>query len=100
MRIATIEPLIWITEQTPGRTVYETDDGAESWEITGTCNACGACETGAVDADYQIWTGIPVGEAGACLDSRFGTRLDIPVRPELTEKTTSCTLKGKYLHGN
>lgn len=103
MSIPTIEPFIVIVDQseTPEkRVVYQTTDGAETWEITGTCSACGACEVGAVNADYQIWTGVPVGQPGACLDSRFGTRPDIPVRPELTIKFASCTLKGKYLNAN
>ena len=103
----TLDPGVFILEKTDSRTVYQTTTG-ETWEITGTCNACGECEVGAVDtyyADtielhYQIWTGVPVGEPGACFDSRFGSRLDIPVRPELTDKMDCCVLSGRYLSGN
>lgn len=116
----TLDPGIVILEQVEGRTVYQTATG-ETWEITGVCTACGECEVGAVDTyhatppdpdrklshdqqpqilRYQIWTGVPVGQPGACLDARFGSRLDIPVRPEMTEKLANCALSGRYLDGN
>lgn len=115
----TLDPGVFIVEQAEGRIVYHSVTG-ENWEITGTCNACGECEVGADDtyyteplepdfnkpigkrttSHYHIWTGTPVGQAGACLDSRFGYRLDIPVRPELTQKMPNCVLSGRYLNGN
>lgn len=116
--IKTEDPTIFILEQSEDRVVYQSVYG-EQWEITGKCNACGQCEQGAYDVyyenvsdqdekttastepkRYQIWTGVPVGQSGACLDSRFGKRLDIPIRPELTEKMDQCVLSGKYLNGN
>lgn len=115
--IPTLDPGIFILEQTADRTVYQATTG-ETWEITGVCTACGECEVGAVDTyravpldsdrkseqpeilRYQIWTGVPVGQPGACLDTRFGSRLDIPVRPEMTEKLANCALSGRYLDAN
>ena len=115
--IDTLDPNVFILEQTENRIVYQTNTG-EKWEIIGTCNACGECEVGAHDIyyektnledkkqnppepkKYQIWTGVPIGQPGACLDARFENRLDIPVRPELTKKMTNCSLSGRYLNGN
>jgi len=115
--INTLDSYVFIIEQTENRKVYQTVTG-EKWEIVGTCNACGECEVGAIDnyyektnledkkqnspepKKYQIWTGIPIGQPGACLDVRFGKRLDIPVRPELTQKMQHCSLTGRYLDGN
>lgn len=77
---------------------YRNLDG-ERWVIRGLCIACGECEVGAVNPNL-VWTGISVGEPGACLDSTFGTRLDVPIRPELTRKMPHCTLEGEYLHGD
>lgn len=112
MRKETIDPNVFIIEETEGRVVYETTS-EEQWEIIGVCSACGECEVGAVDIyyeetedkfplekRYQIWTGVPIGQPGACLDVRFGNRLDIPVRPEMPEKMTNCTLSGRYLNAN
>lgn len=112
MRKETMDSNIFIIEETEDRVVYETTFG-ERWEITGVCSACGECEVGAVDIyheetkdkfplekRYQIWTGVPVGQPGACLDARFDNRLDIPVRPEMPGKMKNCTLSGKYLNGN
>lgn len=113
MRIATVDPTIFIIEQESERIVYESTSG-EQWEIIGTCSACGECEVGASDVyyeevedekmpvarHYQIWTGVPVGQPGACLDTRFGSRPDIPVRPDMPPKMNNCTLSGRYLNGN
>lgn len=109
MKKETMDSNIFIIFQEENRVVYETTFG-EKWEILGTCSACGECEVGAVDIyyentdekflepkRYQIWTDILIGQPGACLDSRFGTRLDIPIRPEMTEKLPNCTLTGKYI---
>lgn len=70
--------------------------GGERWIIRGTCSACGECEVGAVNPDLE-WTGVPIGQPGACIDRRFGERPDVPVRPELTVKMPHCTLSGEYL---
>ncbi len=100
----TQDPTCWITERgvledgTP-YVQYANIDG-EAWRIFGVCSACGSCEIGAVYPDNRLmWTGIPVGQAGACLDRFFGLpeRLDHPVRPELTEKYPHCSLRGEYL---
>lgn len=113
MKTPTADYSIFIIEQEENRVVYETTEG-EQWEITGKCSACGECEVGAVDTYYeevegekmplkkyyQIWTGVPVGQPGACFDVRYGDRLDIPVRPELPAKNPNCTLSGRYLNGN
>lgn len=74
---------------------YENVDG-ERWVIRGTCTACGECEVGAA-TPRLIWTGVPVGQPGACLDPDYGRRPDIPVRPELAAKMPHCSLTGAYL---
>lgn len=95
----TEDPGVRIVRREEGLVEYQTIDG-ERWVIRGQCSACGSCEVGVADGDtYQIWTGVPVGQPGACLDSRYGTRLDIPVRPEIST-TPGCTLSGEYISGN
>ena len=76
--------------------VYENTQG-ERWVIRGVCIACGECEVGAHNPDL-IWTGLPVGTPGACLDRNFGlpVRKDVPVRPEISQ-LPHCTLWGEYL---
>lgn len=110
MYIATLDPNIFIIEQDANSVTYQTTTG-EKWQITGTCSACGECEVGADDTYYeddtesrrqiikyyQNWTGVPVGQPGACLDNRYGSRLDIPVRPEISQHYANCTLSGTYL---
>ena len=95
----TVDPTCWITERGVRMGVpfvrYATTEG-DAWEIRGVCAACGECEVGAVNPNL-VWTGIPVGEAGACLDSTYATRLDVPVRPELTVNMAHCSLTGDYL---
>jgi hypothetical protein len=68
----------------------------ETWRVWGKCNACGACEVGNSNPNLY-WTGIPVGEAGACVDVTFGERLDIPVGLGLPEKYPTCTLKSEAI---
>lgn len=113
MKEPTIDSKIFIIDKYEDVVIYETIDG-EKWKITGTCIACGECEVNANDVyfeendnekvlqkkNYQIWTNVEIGKPNACLDTRFGKRLDIPVRPELSAKFSNCTLKGEYLNGN
>lgn len=116
--IATEDPSVFIESQTSTGTesqivIYQSVTG-ERWQINGRCSACGECEVGANDTyyqnkispreskdyvklHYQIWTGNPVGTPEACLDVRFGTRLDIPVRPEISQSAKNCSLSGNYL---
>lgn len=93
----TVDPTVVIAARGMQFVVYQTVPPAkrERWIIRGVCSACGSCEVGAVNPDL-IWTGQPVGTAGACLDRRFGERLDVPVRPEIGE-LSGCTLAGEYL---
>lgn len=93
----TIDPTCWIETADAERVVYRTTTG-ERWVIEGVCNRCGACEWGGADhlAGVVRFTG-PVGTPGACTDTRYGQRLDNPVRPELTRTFPSCSLTGHYL---
>lgn len=94
--IETEDPTVFIEDIGAGWVIYRTKDGKERWIIHGTCNQCGECEVGS-DNPNLIWTGIPVGNAGACYDELFGNRRDVPVRPEIKEKCPNCTLTGEYL---
>lgn len=98
MKIPTVDNLVFIIEQSEGRKVYETVYG-EQWEITGTCNMCGECEVGSDDPNI-VWTGIPVGQPGACYNVLGEARLDNPVRPEIKEACPNCVLEGRYLNAN
>lgn len=91
----TADPTCFIEERGPEYVIYRNIEG-ERWIIRGVCVACGECEVGAINPDL-VWTGLPVGTPGACLDRTFGTRLDNPVRPELTTKMRFCTLEGEYI---
>lgn len=95
LRIQTCDPNCWIVEKTDGVVVYETTEG-ERWQITGTCNQCGECEVGS-ENPYIEWTGTPIGEPNACYDIRGEERPDSPVRPEIADNLTNCTLSGEYL---
>lgn len=95
----TEDPGIRIVSKTEDTVEYLSVDG-DRWIIRGQCIACGECEVGVANGEsYQIWTGVPIGQPGACLDSRFGTRLDIPIRPSIS-KTPNCTLRGEYVINN
>lgn len=95
----TEDPGVRIVRKEQDLVEYQSVDG-ERWIIRGQCSACGSCELGAADGEmYQIWTGVPVGQPGACLDSRYGNRLDIPVRPEISN-SPGCTLSGEYIDAN
>jgi hypothetical protein len=73
----------------------------ERWVIHGTCTCCGECEVGSGNPRLR-WTGIPIGQPGACLDVTWGQtgRLDEPVRPELTVMMPHCSLHGEYISGD
>lgn len=92
----TEDPCIRVLSRGEGMVEYYTESG-ERWKIYGTCSACGECETGVVNASYQNWTGVPIGQPGACLDTRFGTRKDVPVRPNISTNSPHCTLTGEYI---
>jgi hypothetical protein len=78
--------------------VYASVDGAERWVIAGTCNQCGQCEVGSSREKLLTWIR-PVGESGACIDPDYATRLDLPVRPEISHNNPACSLRGRYLTG-
>lgn len=90
----TVDPSTVIEARGSGWVLYRTDQG-ERWVIRGTCVACGSCEVGAATPSL-VWTGRPVGQPGACVDKTYGFRLDVPVRPEISE-LAGCTLSGEYL---
>lgn len=51
----------------------------EQWVIWGKCNYCGECIEGAVNLPCE------------------SDRMDIPVRPEISQKMQTCVLRGAYL---
>lgn len=95
----TLDPTCWIVARGERWIVYENTDG-ERWVIWGTCNQCGACEVGGQTERTRrlIWTGEP-GTPGVCHDPEYGTRPDLPTRPELRDHLPSCSLHGMYLRG-
>lgn len=94
--IPTEDPGIRIISKTEDTVEYLSVDG-DRWIIRGQCIACGECEVGADQTiPYHIWTGVSVGNPGACYDARYGKRLDIPVRPSIS-KNSNCTLRGEYV---
>jgi hypothetical protein len=102
MKIPTVDPDIFIIAKEPERVVYHSEFYDETWEITGTCNQCGECEAGAVNDHYLVWTGIAVGQSGACYN-KFGgpdQRLDVPMAHWAPSALEHCVLKGKMLSGN
>jgi hypothetical protein len=98
MKLETNDPYVYIIDQTEEKIVYQTIDETETWEIYGTCNGCGECELGSTN-EFIEWTGIPVGQAGACRDTRGGPEIrgDYPCRPEIKDNCPNCTLWGNYL---
>ena len=94
-QIATADPTVFIEDVGAGWVVYHLSDGTR-YIIHGVCNGCGECEIGSVNLNI-VWTGRPIGEAGACFDRTWGQRRDIPVRPEIKTHCPHCTLDGEYL---
>lgn len=101
--IPTQDPYCFIVEQNieQERVVYVMPSTGETWEILGTCNGCGECMVGLPYPDL-VWTGIPVGQAGACYLSSGAPdeRLDMPCRPEIEQNHPGCVLSGRYLNGD
>lgn len=87
------DPTTIIIDRAPGMVEYLSISG-ERWRIYGTCNRCGACEIGGIDPEISF-IGY-VGEANACINIAGQNRLDVPVRPEISEIPT-CTLTGEYI---
>lgn len=92
---ATVDPDVMIEARGPSLVRYVRVDGAR-WEIRGTCNQCGECEIGAINS-HIVFTGIPVGQPGACFDDRGEDRPDNPVTPDMMTTCPSCTLTGEWL---
>jgi len=90
----TRDPNIVIVERSPGLVEYLTNSG-ERWRIYGTCNLCGACEVGGRDTEI-VFTGTAIGDPNACYNIEGENRLDVPVRPEISE-IPECVLTGEYL---
>jgi hypothetical protein len=81
------------------RLEYQNWDG-DRWYIAGLCNACGACEVngdGSLRAGVTRVAGKTIGQAGAVVEAGYATRLDIPIRPELTTDSPGCVLTGAYI---
>lgn len=98
---ATADPECWIVER--GRFhgdpyVTYTNTAGQTWRIIGSCIACGECEVGS-DNPHLIWTSIPVGQMGACLDDTYFDRgrLDVPVSADIAQRCPHCTLRGERL---
>lgn len=77
--------------------VYRSATG-ERWRIDGECNRCGECWVGGETPSTLVWTGTPIGQAGAFEDVRPPSgRVDCPTLPKLTNSCPSCTLSGEVL---
>lgn len=99
----TNEDHIVILEKEEGRVVYQNITTNDKWEILGTCNGCGECEIGTIDRDFIVWTGVPIGEPGACYNSlgsseeRGDDPITLPKIGTLHDGWPNCTLTGNYL---
>lgn len=96
--------------------IYKNLKSKYRWIIRGRCNRCGLCEVGRVD-DGKITFDelIKIGEAEACIDLTFKSRLDVPSTPDVKQnaddqreamklrgdknvsETGECTLSGEYI---
>jgi hypothetical protein len=92
----TEDPAVIIEDRGPGWVRYRALADGECWEIHGICIACGACEVGNDNLNLE-WRG-EVGEPGACIDLKFASRLDIPMRAGGPEKLAPhCSLRTERL---
>lgn len=114
----TEDPTTVITNHYDDVWEYENTDGRR-WRITGTCNACGACEMPpeAIDGQPVVlsnrrilqdgseevwnrtirWYDTP-GQPGACLEDGYDQRRDIPITPDgLPSPAEGCLLTGEWL---
>lgn len=87
--IKTCEPEVFIESMTNfdddnTETIYVNHRDRLRWKISGSCNACGLGNTGAVDREgkYIIAEGKTMGEAYSTYDTDYETRLDIPITPD------------------
>lgn len=79
---------------------YHRSTDTARWVIRGTCICCGACESGNDPRRPVRFTGIPIGQPGACVEIGYDepARLDCPVTPDIG-KFSSCSLIGEWLDG-
>lgn len=113
----TEDPTTWITQRSDGKIYYENTDGRKWW-ISGTCIACGECESFpnpfipgmiieqvnwrlALDGVLEKWSRIlqwnsEPGVANACIEQDFSLRKDIPMTPDGVG-TGNCTLFGNWI---
>lgn len=113
----TEDPTTWITSRENDKIYYENSDG-KRWWISGTCTACGECESfpdnfspGMIinqvnirkltDNSYQEWIRILTwnnypGSVGACTEEDYELRKDIPMTPNGVG-AGSCTLNGEWI---
>lgn len=113
----TEDPTTWITERNGDQIFYENTDG-RSWWISGTCIACGECESfphdyvqgmtinqvnvrrlsDGTDEEYirvLTWNSEP-GVAGACTEQGYQDRKDVPMTPDAVG-SGACTLSGGWI---
>ena len=102
MNEPTMDPEVWIVERRTreGVVVYKSNDGT-TWEIVGTCTACGECEVGISEEEALrrklVWQG-EVGTPFACIEADWTLdRLDSPVTPDIVKGHPHCTLRGRWL---
>jgi len=118
MTTPTEDPTTWVTAQYDDVWEYENTDGLR-WRITGTCNACGACEMppAAIDGEPVTFTNLRIyldgtsdewtrtvrwydepGQPGACIEEGYDQRRDIPLTPDgLPNPAQGCLLAGEWL---
>lgn len=84
------DPNVIVETYQRGRVVYRDLITGEHWAELGECNQCGLC----VDpSDPMVeWTGIPLGEPGACSDIDYETRPLKVTRASWKAKEPRCSL--------
>lgn len=114
----TEDPTTWITARDGNKIYYENTDG-RTWWISGTCIACGECESfphpftaGMIvnevnprvlaDGTREEWVRIlqwnsEPGVASACVEQDYQLRKDVPMTPDGVG-TGSCTLVGEWIN--
>lgn len=119
----TIDPTTHIVVRSGDYIEYVNTDG-KRWGIYGKCICCGLCElnnnesipiSGDITIQHNkilledgsfgefnrilLWFNEP-GISGACLESGYEHRLDIPLTPDYTNETPNCSFSGVWISGN
>lgn len=102
----TNDPSVVVEAYAPGRVVFRSLITGRHWVELGECNQCGLCVS--KDDPTVEWSGIPVGEPGACSDKLYAIRPLYVTTPEWEPKAkriakdlgvTGCSLSFRELSG-